>query len=318
MPQSQEYLGKEIDNILDAANRIIDRISKKGFSPISVADIKDYNRRILKNLELEDHVKPGDYRDIDVGVMDYKAPHPGQCDALVERFCEWLNSADFKPPHRDDTIVFGIIKAIVAHVYFAWIHPFSDGNGRTARLLEVRFLTEAGIPTAASHLLSNHYNITRADYYRRLSETSKSGGDLNGFIFYAVRGLVDQLRKQLRFVKFQQWGLAWESYIHEALGAKRTATARRRRLLLLALSEKVEPVPKGEIKRLNPQLAELYATKTPKTLSRDLNELVKRQLITVDGDTVTRQQGDHFLAFCLVSGAEDHESQLEESSTPHP
>jgi Fic family protein len=312
LPQSQEYLGREIDNIVDAANKIVSRISKKGFSPITVDDIKDYNRKILKNLELPDHVKPGEYRDIDVGVADYKAPHPNECERLVERFCTWLNSADFKPPQPDDAVIYGIIKSIVAHVYFAWIHPFGDGNGRTARVLEVRFLMEAGVPTAAVHLLSNHYSATRMDYYRRLSETSKNGGDLNGFIFYAVRGLVDQLRNQLRFVKYQQWSLAWESYAYEALGTKRTTTARRQYELLLAVSEQTKPVPKGEIRRLNPKVAELYARKTPKTLSRDLNALKKKELISLEGDEV-RANKEIILAFLPGARAEDRQTQLEES-----
>jgi len=264
-------------------------------------------------LELEDHITPGEYRSIDVGVMDYKAPHPNYCDPLVEELCAWLNSADFNPALPGDTIIYGIIKAVVAHVYFAWIHPFGDGNGRTARLLEVRFLMEAGVPTAAVHLLSNHYSITRAEYYRRLSETSKSGGDLSGFLFYAVKGLVDQLRKQLRFVKYQQWGLAWESYVLEALGTKRTHTGRRQHALLLALSEQPEPVPKGELRRLNPKLAEMYATKTPKTLSRDLNELTKKGLISIEGDKV-RANKEVILAFLPGARAEDREAQLEEST----
>jgi len=162
-------------------------------------------------------------------------------------------------------------------------------------------------------LLSNHYNVTRADYYRRLSETSKNGGDLNGFIFYAVRGLVDQLRKQLRFVKYQQWGLAWESYIHEALGNQRTTTARRQHVLLLALSEKTEPVNKSEIKRLNPKLAEMYAKKTPKTLSRDLNALIKKNLISIEGDAL-RANKEIILAFLPGARAEDRDAQLEESA----
>jgi hypothetical protein len=151
------------------------------------------------------------------------------------------------------------------------------------------------------------------DYYRRLSDTSKSGGDLGGFIFYAVRGLVDQLRKQLRFVKYQQWSLAWESYIHEKLGAKRTDSARRQYQFLLALSDRPEAVPKGEIKHLNPQLAELYARKTPKTLSRDLNELSKKNLITVEGDAV-RANKEIILTFLPGARAEDYDAQRAESA----
>jgi Fic/DOC family len=39
-----------------------------------------------------------------------------------------------------------LVKAILAHLYIAWIHPFGDGNGRAARLMELRILLEAGVP----------------------------------------------------------------------------------------------------------------------------------------------------------------------------
>jgi hypothetical protein len=114
-------------------------------------------------------------------------------------------------------------------------------------------------------------------------------------------------------VKYQQWGLAWESYVLEALGTKRTNTGRRQHVLLLALSEQPEPVSKGELRRLNPKLAEMYATKTPKTLSRDLNELTKKGLISTEGDKV-RANKEVILAFLPGARAEDREAQLEEST----
>jgi Fic family protein len=60
-----------------------------------------------------------------------------------------------------------LMKAILTHLYIAWIHPFGDGNGRTARLAELQILLAAGMPMPASHLLSNHYNTTRTDLYRQ-------------------------------------------------------------------------------------------------------------------------------------------------------
>jgi len=102
-------------------------------------------------------------------------------------------------------------------------------------------------------------------------------------------------------------------YIHDALGSKRTNTARRQHELVLALSKTQDAVAKGEIKRLNPQLAELYAKKTPKTLSRDLNELTKKDLITVDGDMV-RANKEIILTFLPGARPEDHDAQLTESA----
>jgi hypothetical protein len=195
----------------------------------------------------------------------------------MSKLCEWLNTG-FEPPEQDDTIVYGIIKSIVAHVYLAWIHPFGDGNGRTARMLEVRFLMEAGVASSAIHLLSNHYNKTRSEYYRRLSDSSKRN-DIVGFMSYASRGLVDQLRMQLLYVKRQQWHVAWVSYVYEIFGTEKTVADKRQICLLLALSKSPAPIPVNKLRHMTPSLAEMYAGKTSKTLSRDVNSLEGAGLI---------------------------------------
>ncbi|MCY3923933.1 MAG: Fic family protein [bacterium] len=75
-------------------------------------------------------------------------------------------------------------------------HPFADGNGRTARLLEYAILARSGVvPFPAALLLSNHYNLTRDRYYRELEAADRSG-TITGFVQYAVQGLVNGLREQ--------------------------------------------------------------------------------------------------------------------------
>jgi Fic family protein len=200
------------------------------------------------------------------------------CEYLLERFCEWLNGSTFQPKEGAE-IVYGIIKAIIAHVYFVWIHPFGDGNGRTARLLELKFMMEAGVPSDVAHLLSNHYNLTRSDYYRELDAASKSGGDVLPFVEYAVRGFVDQLKEQIEVIRNQQIDVTWINYVHDRFRRDKSSSGRRRRALVLALSEAEKPVPKSEIPKLTPDLAADYAKKTPKTISRDLNALIEMELI---------------------------------------
>ena len=189
-----------------------------------------------------------------------------------------MNGPHFRPAHGDE-IVYGVVKAIVAHVYFVWIHPFGDGNGRTARLLELKFLMEAGVPSDAAHLLSNHYNLTRTEYYKQLDMASKSGGDILPFIEYAVRGFVEQLREQINVIRDQQIDTAWINYVHDCFRRDKSNSGRRRRSLVLALSGIPTPVQKSTIPRLTTDLAAEYAKKTPKTVSRDLNALVEMDLI---------------------------------------
>lgn len=185
---------------------------------------------------------------------------------------------------QSDEIVVGLIKSIVAHVYLAWIHPFGDGNGRTARLLEFKFLLEAGVPSAAAHLLSNHYNLTRSEYYRQLDRTSKSNGDLLPFIEYAVVGFVDQIREQIEKVQAQQFAVAWINYVHEKFGSQKSPSDRRQRDVVLAMATREGFIKASDIKQLDAQIAAQYANKTPKTVSRDLNRLKKLRLVEVTAE----------------------------------
>lgn len=278
LPPSREYLGKEVDNVVKALNSIGDQVIREDRAGVSVAEICEYNRQVLEGLTLEEDVAPGKIRTYSVGVGRYRGAPAQDCEHLLERMCEWLGSS-FDPP-KGIEIVFGIVKAVVAHVYFAWIHPFGDGNGRTARLIEFKTLLESGVPTPAAHLLSNHYNKTRTEYYRKLDQASRSGGDLFPFLLYAVRGYVDGLREQIEMIRGQQIEVSWINYVHEKFRDKRSGGAfDRQRRVVLDLSQHVDPVPFDKIRELSPKVAESYAGKTSKTVTRDLNALIDMKLI---------------------------------------
>jgi Fic family protein len=283
LPPSKEYLAQEIRNVVAAYNVVKDDLMENPKKPITVADLLGYNRMILEGLEdhLEDHVVPGELRDYSVAVGGvYRAAPHRDVEYLLERLCDWLNSQEFSaPPDRPElSAPHAIIEAIVAHVYLAWIHPFGDGNGRTARLLELWVLLKAGFPAPVTQLLSNHYNATRSDYYLQLSRASQTG-ELAPFLAYAARGFVDNLREQLDTIWRQQFADRWKQYVYEVFGEGKTESARRRLRLVLDLSKIAGPVPRGELRRMSPTIAELYAGKTDKTLTRDLNAIRKLDLI---------------------------------------
>ena len=159
----------------------------------------------------------------------------------------------------------------------AWIHPFRDGNGRKARLIEFFLLVQSGIPLPACHLLSNHYNKTRTRYYAELDRSSKAAdGDIS-FISYAVSGFVDGLREQLEYIRDQQWLITWKNYVHEKFRDKPTRAHTRQRLLVLDLP--LTPTARKGLTHVSPRVAEQYAGKGDKTLSRDINALMAMDLL---------------------------------------
>ena len=158
-----------------------------------------------------------------------------------------------------------ILRAVFVHLYIAWIHPFGDGNGRTARLAEFMILAREGVPSPCAHLLSNHYNVTRAEYYRQLDRSSRANagrGDPLGFLVYSLQGFVDGLREQSRLIAGIQLKLAWEHFVYGKFQRIRSSSAmRRRREVTLALGRVGTPVHKRAIPDLSPDLARLYAEK---------------------------------------------------------
>ena len=278
LPPSKEYLGQEIDNIVEACNLIGSNLFQAGSVEVCVKDIKTYNSLVLKKLPLEEHIIPGEIRTYSVGVGRYRAVPPEDCGYLLERLCDWLNT-DFIPPKQGYTIAFGILKAIVSHLYLAWIHPFGDGNGRTARLVEFHTLIGCGVPSAAAHLLSNHYNVTRREYYRQLDYSSQSDGGLMSFVEYALQGFVDGLKEQLTLIGNQQWDVTWRNFVHEKFKDKNSDADVRKRHLVLDLSRQDKPVPLSKLNEISPRVAGAYSQKTHKTLIRDVNELKSMGLV---------------------------------------
>ncbi len=284
LPPSQEYLKREVDNVLRVVNDLFGEILG-GQPPVLTPNwISGANRRLLAGLEdrLEEGVVPGEVPAHPVGVLRYRGAPRKDCAFLLDRLCWWIEGDDWpvRPDRKEDRTASAILRAVLAHLYVAWIHPFGDGNGRTARMAEFMILAREGVPSPCAHLLSNHYNLTRAEYYRQLDRSSRANsgrGDPLGFLLYSLQGFVDGLREQSRHIARMQLTLAWEHFVYAEFQRVPSSPAmRRRREVTLILGRASEPVRKPEVPDLSPGLARLYAARTSKTLTRDMNWLVRR------------------------------------------
>ncbi|WP_211099478.1 Fic family protein [Skermanella aerolata] len=276
LPPSQEYLAQEIKNICHATNEITKMIYENGKILITVELLKYLNSMVLEKLEVDEDVVPGKIREHSVVVGRYRCAPPQDCDYLLEKMCETLNNF---PCPDNAKAAFNVIKAVYAHLYFVWIHPFGDGNGRTARLIELCILMSAGFAQPTTHLLSNYYNRTRNKYYEALDRAVESEDQVVAFIKYSATGLAEGLREQIAYIREQQWRVAWINYIHKEFEEKNSPTDVRRRKLVLCLSEMGTVVPVNKISILTPELSIEYHLKTPKTVIRDVNALIEMGLI---------------------------------------
>ena len=282
-PPSRAYQEREVRNVIDALNAIGQQFLRGDFPRVTSDLIKDYNHQLLTGAEYAHGAVPGRVRSHSVIVGGYRGAPAEDCEYLLERLAEWLESATFRADDPMIAFALEVARAVCAHLYVAWIHPFGDGNGRTARLLEFTLLARSGTaPMSTAHLLSNHYNRTRDQYYRELASSSRTRS-ITGFLTYAARGLIDGLREQAELVRDHQTSVAWINYVHEVMSEfPRGATRTRQRALVLALPSG-KTVSRADLPGLTPALSIAYAMVGPRTLSRDLNRLAKAGLVVRSG-----------------------------------
>lgn len=283
LPPSKKYQEIEVKNVLDALNRLLKEIvTKKNVQPITLELILSFHKMIGKDLGEHLDAIPGKLREDARYVGPYKAPDHSKVKKMVEDLCVWLRK-DFCV-EKEQTFSESVVQAIIAHVYLEWIHPFGDGNGRTGRLLEFYILLSAGLPSICSHILSNHYNLTRPEYYRQLDESRKKR-DLTDFIFYAVQGFRDGLKQTLDVIQSSHFLIYWQNYIYEVFASikftKKEAFKRKRELMLNIPIDKILTI--DQLAEINPSITKKYARLGRATILRDLKNLQQVNLLTKEG-----------------------------------
>ncbi len=305
VPPSRDYQRQQIINMVAALNQVAREMAAGDSATYSLSRLNDWHMLVLDGLG-DDTVSAGEIRQHRVTVGRYLAAPPWELEQLLDQFCAWLN--DDEPAPAGYEMAVQLLKAIAAHVYFAWIHPYGDGNGRMARLIEFAILLKAGVPDIAAHLPSNFYNKTRDEYYRQLQDSHgeyrderyPADGNLTGFIRYALQGLKDELDAQFKIIYDTLQKTVWRDSIHAVFRERYSATMstvrqRQRRLLLALMDHGLEKAVRArDIRSLSSELYELYLDKTERTITRDLNQLVALGLLLRIGNRYLSNSGSLF------------------------
>jgi len=126
----------------------------------------------------------------------YTGPDAKQVSKLMGEFVNWLKESDEKKINP-------VIAAAVAHLEIAAIHPFNDGNGRTARALATLILYQRGYDFRHLFALEDYYNTNRSAYYEAIN-TGKNYNerrtDITSWLEYFVKGFkkeIDSVKEKI-------------------------------------------------------------------------------------------------------------------------
>ncbi len=219
---------------------------------------------------------PGRYRQHAVEVPDYRPPDHDAVPDLMHRFVEYINSREVVEGYGP------LIRAIIAHFYLISIHPFGDGNGRTSRAVEAFVLYLGGYNTRGFYSLSNYFYKNRRRYVEVLQEARfKHNGNLTEFAAFCLNGFVEELQGvQDEILDFVRRVVFRDIYMRD-LTAKRI-NAREWSILEHLTFHEVEGIGADDFRSRSHYLsAGLYDQKSPRTLARDLRDLIERELVSV-------------------------------------
>ena len=101
--------------------------------------------------------------------VHFEGPEPSLVPGEMAAFLEWLNG----PPETSQ-----FIRAALAHLWFVTVHPFDDGNGRLSRAISDTLLTRADGNRHRIYSMSAQIRAERAQYYRMLEQTQRTGTDI--------------------------------------------------------------------------------------------------------------------------------------------
>jgi len=158
--------------------------------PITEGIIRELHKVTVKGVRGE-KADPGNYRKIQSYVVNsrtreiiYTPPTPLEVPHLMREFADWLNKVEDLSP---------VLIAGIAQFQFVHIHPFIDGNGRTARLLSTLILYKTGYDFKRLFTISEYYDKNRPAYYRAIQSVRNDDMDMTGWLEYFVTGLRSQM-----------------------------------------------------------------------------------------------------------------------------
>ena len=197
--------------------QLMKKVVEQKSEPLSIHFIRELHQ-IATDQAIENQAIPGEFRtDNQIFIADaYQETifQPPDWETIPDRLaalCTFANS-DYGI-NNASSFIHSVAKAIILHFMLAYIHPFGDGNGRTARALFYWSVLRSGYDIFEYVSISKFIQAKRGDYDKAFIYTETDDFDLTYFLYNqtetiikAIQALHDYLeRKQREFYEFMSW-----------------------------------------------------------------------------------------------------------------
>lgn len=206
--KAKEMLRKEIkpknksDQMIVNNYYTINHILKHKHEDLTVENLLQVHR-LMCNKTLDGAKEEGIFRTTnDVYVVNHSTsevvhtpPQYQEIDSLINELCIFFNTDD------EDNFIHPLLKGMIIHFLIGWIHPFLDGNGRTARALFYWYLLKKGYWLTEYLSISKIIQGSKNQYEKAYLYTENDDNDLSYFITYhteVMQKAFDALKKYIK------------------------------------------------------------------------------------------------------------------------
>jgi len=220
--------------------------------PVNFDLIRDIHAIIIGDADA-DHCPPGVTRkngeNVTFGVPLHRGCEGGtECEQAFQK----LGAAVSREFQEHDLL----IQALALHFHFAAMHPFLDGNGRTARAVEALMLQRAGLTDHLFIAMSNYYYDEKTAYLSALSAVQPPDYDLTPFLAFGLRGIKIQCERLFFEIRGNVSKSIFKNTMIELFGRlqseRKAVIAKRHIAILNMLLERGEMVLPDAMRLLEP------------------------------------------------------------------
>jgi len=254
---------KELLNYKKAMDFLSKYLGKE--DPVTEGIVRELHKITVRGVRGE-KAEPGNYRRIQNYVVNsrtkeviYTPPAPLEVPRLMREFTEWINKAEDVSP---------VLVAGIAQFQFVHIHPFVDGNGRTARLLSTLILYKTGYDFKRLFTISEYYDKDRPSYYQAIQSVRQNNMDMTVWLAYFVEGL----RSQMAEIQEKGKKIIGSEKIVKSLQSHNLNDRQEKIIRYLVINERID----------NEQCQRLCGS-IRRTATRDLASLVQKGLLEMKG-----------------------------------
>ncbi|KKS22185.1 MAG: Filamentation induced by cAMP protein Fic [Candidatus Roizmanbacteria bacterium GW2011_GWC2_41_7] len=179
----------DVDDIVHYVDAVNYGIERTKTLPISLRLIREIHLRLMTKARSTQHAYPGEFRRSQNWIggktptdASFVPPAPLDMQKSLDNLEKFVHTTDEYP---------SLVKTGLIHAQFETIHPFTDGNGRTGRMLIAMYIHHAGLLELPVLYLSSYFKRYQKLYYQKLQDYHDENAQVDAWLEFFLEGVAE-------------------------------------------------------------------------------------------------------------------------------